>query len=74
MTPWSESKAAAIAKACEIEPWNLAAVVALLTSQSGEERAQGKAAVRAMVQTGRTTIEREQIAEGLREASGRFEP
>lgn len=74
MTPWSELKAAAIAKACEIEPWNLAAVVAMLTSPSGEERAQGKAAVRGMMQTGRAALEKEQIAERLREASEKFEP
>jgi urease gamma subunit len=74
MTPWRELKAAAIAKACEVEPRNLAAVVAMLTSPSSEERAQGKAAVRAMVMTGRSVIEREQVQEALQERQERFEP
>jgi hypothetical protein len=74
MTPWSELKTAAIAKACEIEPWNLPAVIAMLTSPSSDERAQGKAAVRAMVLTGRSVIEREQVTEELQKRQERFEP
>lgn len=71
MTPWSEAKAAAIAKACEVEPWNLPAVLAMLTSPSKEEREHAKAAVRAMVTTGRTIIEQEQ---GTAQAAISFEP
>jgi hypothetical protein len=74
MTPWSELKAVTITKACEVEPWNLPAIIAMLTSPSSDERAQGKAAVRAMVMTGRSVIEREQVAGVLQERQERFEP
>lgn len=74
MTPWSELKTSLIAKACEVEGWNLPAVIAMLTSPSSEERGQGKAAVRAMVMTGRSVIEREQVQEALQERQERFEP
>lgn len=74
MTPWTELKATAIMKACEIKPWNLAAIVAMLTSQSKEEREQGKVAVREMAREGRTIMEREQRETELRTVAERFEP
>lgn len=74
MTPWTELKTAAIAKACEVEPWNMPAVLAMLTSPSSDERDQGKVAVRAMVQIGREAIQREEIADALRRSQERYEP